>query len=55
MECIISIDNKKVKEYLGDISNEAFAELCKDAVVSRIFASQFEPKNIQLTYSVLPK
>ncbi len=45
MECRISLSDDWVKKYLGDISSEAFAEFCKDAVASELFRVQF--KDIQ--------
>lgn len=42
MECQISIDDKKVEDFLGKkISAEEFAAFCQDAIASKMFLHQF--------------
>ncbi|KKM25402.1 hypothetical protein LCGC14_1595350 [marine sediment metagenome] len=42
MECKISLSDDWVKKCIGNISSEAFAEFCKDAVASELFRAQFK-------------
>ena len=41
MECTISIKDKVVKKYLGDISPADWSIFCRDAIVSKLFEAQF--------------
>ena len=45
MKCIIEMNNKKIKQYLGkNLKQKEFDEFCKDAVASKIFELQFIKK-----------